>query len=283
MFAEFACLTNFTFLTGASHPEDYVHRALVLGMGTLAVADENSVAGIVRAHVLMRDIGRRVRERQAWDRDHDPIGPPRPAHIPAPESFPIDLIPRLIPAARLVLTDAPDVIALPRTRVGWGQLSRLLSKGRLRAEKGACFLHLADVLDHAEDLHLLLVPHPQQTPCGAYGWGPHVDALSRRFAGRMHLMLAPTYDGGDTARFRDLTALALRLGLPTLASAAPRMHHGGRRRLADVLSAIRLGCRVEALGRSAQANGEQRLRSEAEMRAIFVGYEDAVDRAGADP
>ncbi len=281
MFAELACLTNFTFLTGASHPEDYVHRALILGIEALAVADENSVAGIVRAHVLMRDIARRVKERQVWDRDNDPIGPPRPAHISAPPSFPLDLIPRLIPAARLVLTDAPDVIALPRTRVGWGQLSRLLSKGRLRAEKGACLLHLADVLDHAEDLHLLLVPHPQQTPCGAYGWGPHAEVLSRRFAGQMHLMLAPTYDGADRARFRDLTALAARLGLPTLASAAPRMHHGGRRRLADVLSAIRLGCRVEALGRSAQANGEQRLRSEAEMRAIFAGYEDAVDRAGA--
>jgi len=281
MFAEFACLTNFTFLTGASHPEDYVQRALLLGLDTLAVADENSVAGIVRAHVLMRDIARRVKERQDWDRDHAPIGPPRPPQIPQPESFPIYTIPRLIPAARLVLTDAPEVIALPRTRVGWGRLSRLLSLGRLRAEKGACILHLADLLDHAEDLHLLLVPQARRTGCGAYGWGPHMDALTRRFAGRMHLMLSPAYDGADAARFDALTEVATRFGLPTLASAAPRMHHGGRRRLADVLSAIRLGCRVEALGRQAQANGEQRLRSEAEMLRIFAGHEDAVARAGA--
>jgi error-prone DNA polymerase len=71
------------------------------------------------------------------------------------------------------------------------------------------------------------------------------------------------------------------LGIPTLASAAPRMHHGARRRLADVLSAIRLRTKVERLGRSALANGEQRLRSEVEMRRIFAGYEGAVDRAGA--
>ncbi|TNJ41409.1 error-prone DNA polymerase [Phaeobacter sp. B1627] len=283
MFVEFACLSNFTFLTGATHPEEYVMRALELGIAGLAIADENSVAGIVRAHVAVRDIARRVEERQAWEREHTIIGPPCPDHLAKgqeDESFPIYAVPRLFPAARLVFRDAPDVIALPRTRIGWGRLSRLLSCGRLRAEKGSCILKLQDLLDHAQDLHLLLVPQSHPSPCGAYGWGPHMDALTRRFAGRMHLLMAPSYDGADTLRFAALTEMAERYCLPTLAAAAPRMHHGCRRRLGDVLSAIRLGLRVDALGRNALANGEQRLRSEADMRRIFAGYEDAVTRAG---
>ena len=279
MFAEFACLSNFTFLTGASHPEEYAARALELGIAAVAIADENSVAGIVRAHAECRDIRRRVQERQAWDRRNTPIGPPRPADIAQPPSFPVYETVRLIPAARLVFTDAPEVIALPVNRTGWGSLTRLISAGRLRAEKGSCTLHLADLLEFADGLHLLLLPQAQHLPGGAGGWGPHMDALTRRFGGRMHLMMAPAYDGGDRARFAALAELAKHLNLPPLASAAPRMHHGRRRRLGDVLSAIRLRCKVEELGRAAMANAEQRLRSEAEMRRLFRGYETAVDNA----
>jgi error-prone DNA polymerase len=106
-----------------------------------------------------------------------------------------------------------------------------------------------------------------------------MDALTRRFAGRMHLLMAPAYDGRDRRRFARLAALADELNLPAIASAAPRMHHGSRRRLADVLSAIRLRCRVEDLGRAALANAEQRLRAPDEMRRIFQGHEDALMRA----
>ena len=281
MFAEFANLSNFTFLTGASHPEEYVQRALVLGIPALAIADENSVSGIVRAHTEARDIARRVRERLAWDKDNDPIGPPCPTGIARPASFPIYDMPRLIPAAKLVFTDAPPVIALPETRAGWGNLCRLISRGRLLADKGNCTLHLCDLLEFAGGLHLLLVPQAQRWQGGAGGWLPHMGGLTRRFGGRMHLLMAPAYDGTDGARFAQITTWAAELGIPTLASAAPRMHHGARRRLADVLSAIRLRTKVERLGRSALANGEQRLRSEVEMRRIFAGYEGAVDRAGA--
>ncbi|QAX31802.1 error-prone DNA polymerase [Leisingera sp. NJS204] len=279
MFAEFACLSNFTFLTGASHPEEYVTRALELGIAAVAIADENSVAGIVRAHAECRGIARQVRERQAWNRQNTPIGPPPPEGIAPPLSFPIYDAPRLIPAARLIFSDAPEVIALPVNRAGWGSLTRLLSTGRLRAQKGSCLLHIADLLEFAEGLHLLLLPQTEHGLSGAGGWGPHMDGLTRRFAGRMHLLMAPVYDGGDRARFAQLADLARHLNLPPLASAAPKMHHGSRRRLGDVLSAIRLRCKVETLGRAAMANGEQRLRSEAEMRRLFRGHETAVDNA----
>ena len=280
MFAELACLSNFTFLTGASHPEEYMRAGLETGVEALAVADVNSVAGIVRAHVWAREVARKVKERAAWDAEYGEIGPPRPPHLPVVRSYPVTAQPRLIPAARLRFTDAPDVIALPQTRIGWGRLSRLLSVGRLRAEKGDCSLQIADLLEHAEDLHLLLVPQAHPQPDGAGGWGPHMDALTRCFGGRIHLMMAPQYDGRDHARFAHLTGFAQTWGIPTLASAAPCLHHGSRRRLGDVLTAIRSGCRVEDLGRAALCNGEQRLRSEAEMLRIFKGFEDAVHRAG---
>ncbi|MDE4133047.1 error-prone DNA polymerase [Phaeobacter sp. QD34_3] len=279
MSVELAILSNFTFLTGASHPEEYVARAVELGIEALAIADENSVAGIVRAHSAARDIARRVAERQAWDRRNSPIGPPRPAHVPPAPSFPIYAVPRLIPAARLVFTDTPPVIALPMDRSGWGSLCRMLSTGRLRAEKGTCLLQLSDLLAFSEGLHLLLLPQAEHWPGGAGGWQPHMEGLTRRFAGRMHLMMSPAYDGRDGRRFARLAALADELSLPTVASAAPRMHHGSRRRLADVLSAIRLRCRVEDLGRAALANAEQRLRAPEEMARIFRGHEGALMRA----
>ncbi|MBQ0750586.1 MAG: error-prone DNA polymerase, partial [Roseovarius sp.] len=88
-------------------------------------------------------------------------------------------------------------------------------------------------------------------------------------------------DGRDPARFARLEGLAARLGLPTVAAAAPILHRGHRRRLADVLSAIRLGVTVDRLGRHALRNAEQRLRSEEEMRRLFAGHEGAVSRAAS--
>ncbi|MFO7771761.1 MAG: PHP domain-containing protein, partial [Roseovarius gahaiensis] len=78
MFAELSITSNFTFLTGASHPEDYVHRAAALGLPAIAIADDNSVAGIVRAHSAAREIARQVAERRKIEARDGPIGPPSP-------------------------------------------------------------------------------------------------------------------------------------------------------------------------------------------------------------
>ncbi len=272
MFAELSITSNFTFLTGASHPEEFVDRAAALGLSAIAIADDNSVAGVVRAHVRAREIARLVAERKAWENTHAPVGPPRPGHVPPPPSFPVHAAPRLIPAARLLPADAPPVTVLPEDRSGWKTLCRILTTGRLRAAKGRCELRLADLLSRPEGVQLLLWPGD---------WARFADALHRRFAGRMHLLMRPHYDGRDAERFAGLEQAAAGLGIPTLASAAPIMHHGRRRRLADVLSAIRLKCRVDELGRAALPNAERRLRSQGEMRRLFAGHERAVDRAQA--
>ncbi|WP_415404949.1 error-prone DNA polymerase [Tateyamaria sp. SN3-11] len=281
MFVELSITSNFTFLTGASHPEEYMNRAAVLGMEAIAIADDNSVAGIVRAHTEAKAIARMVEERRAFDRAYGLIGPPKPDHIPDPPHLVLNVTPRLIPGARLVFSDAPPITVLPENREGWRSLCRIISAGRLRAEKGQCDLQLADLEEFARGLHLLLWPQAQGVPGGAGDWTQTAQRLTRRFGGKMHVMMVPRYDGRDTQRFDRITDQANRLGLPTMASAGPRMHHGARRKLADVLCAVRLKCRVDALGRAALSNGEGRLRGQAEMLRIFAGHEEAVHRAGA--
>jgi DNA-directed DNA polymerase III PolC len=259
-FVELSALSNFTFLVGGSHPEELMERAAAMGMPALAVADVNSVAGIVRAHTRARELAR----------DGGPVV-------------------RLIPAARVVLADGFAVTCLPRDRAGWGRLCRLLSLGRLRAAKGDCTLHLDDLLDWGTGLEMLVLPlgrrltlaeAPPAPMADGSRWRAHVRSLAHRFPGQVHLAMAPHYDGQDPDRFRQLSGLARALGIPTVATGLPFLHHGSRRRLADVLTAIRLGLPVDRLGRRALPNNEGRLRTEAEMLRIFRGHHDAVSRAG---
>ncbi len=268
MFTELSVTSNFTFLTGASHPEEYMARAALLGMEAVAIADDNSVAGIVRAHTEARKIRRQVQERRDWDAKNAPIGPPAPLGLPKPPSAPVGTTPRLIPAARLVFCDAAPLTVLPRTRAGWGHLCRIISRGRLRAEKGECDIALADFLEFQGDLEILLWPEGR--------WEDTAQRLKRTCADRLHLLMRPRYDGRDAERFDRLAARARALDLPLIASGAPMMHHGARRRLADVLTAIRTKTKVDTLGRLALANSEQRLRSTEEMMQLFVGHQDAV-------
>ncbi|WP_204112943.1 error-prone DNA polymerase [Shimia biformata] len=282
MLAELSITSNFTFLTGASHPEEYMRRAAMVGLDAIAIADENSVAGIVRAHAEAREIARRVAERRRFDDEVGLIGPPCPEGCDPGPSMPIYATPRLIPAARLVLADTPDVTALPENRAGWASLCRMLSRGRLRVEKGQCHLTLDDLMENGDGLCLILHPHPhaRHVARGAGGWAPHLNRLKRRFAGRLWLGLTPAYDGEDAARFAHLARLGREQGLPLVASAMPVMHHGARRKLADVVTAIRTGTRVDFLGREALTNGERRLRGAEEMARIFADYPEALAETG---
>ena len=148
----------------------------------------------------------------------------------------------------------------------------------MRAPKGECRLELSDLLDWGEGLEMLILPPDQRltlamappAPMGDMGrWRAHVGKLHRRFPGQVSLAMAPRYDGQDPERFGQLAVTAQALGIPPVATGLPFLHHGGRRRLADVLTAVRLGVTVDKLGRQALPNNEGRLRSEAEMLRIF--------------
>ena len=127
-YAELAATSNFSFLRGASHPEELVARAIELGLSGLGIADRNSVAGVVRAHVYLRE-----------HRDKAP-------------KF------HLLCGARLVFADgAPDVLAYPQDRAAWGRLTRLLTRGNLRAKKGECELRFKDLLEFQEGLRFVVM------------------------------------------------------------------------------------------------------------------------------
>ncbi len=128
-FAEFAVTTNFSFLRGASHPEELVAQALALGLKGIGIADRNSLAGVVRAHVFARD------------------------NEAAAQGF------KLAIGARLVFCDGtPDILAFPRDRVAYSRLTRLLTCGNLKAQKGICLLTRADLLAFADGLQLIVMP-----------------------------------------------------------------------------------------------------------------------------
>ena len=124
-YAELAVTTNFTFLTGASHPEEMVERAAGLGLEALAITDRNTLAGVVRAHVRLREL-RGELKREAGPKTRS--------------------LPKLIIGARLIFTDTPlEVIALAPDRAAYARLCRLLTLGKRRAKKGGCELTLDDL------------------------------------------------------------------------------------------------------------------------------------------
>ena len=138
---ELATTTNFTFLTGASHPEEYVLRAHALGHAGIGIADRNTLAGVVRAHS-------QVEALRAQGVDGGGVAP----------DF------RLAIGARLAFRDGtPDLLAYPTDRAAYGRLCRLLTTGNMRAEKGDCVLRLDDLLEWQEGLCLAVLP-PRRLP-----------------------------------------------------------------------------------------------------------------------
>jgi DNA-directed DNA polymerase III PolC len=238
-FSEFCITSNFTFLTGGSHPQEYARAASEMGMPAFAIADINSVAGIVRAHQELREILRETGKAS-----------------------------RLIPAATLETVDGFRVTALPCNRVGWGNLCRILTLGRRRADKGSCDLNFADILEWGGDQIFLI--HPISD------YQTYARQLSHAFAGQCFLMLSPHYDGHDTMRFSKFSRIARQLEIPTIASAAPIMHNAKRRRTTDIMTCIREGLRIDQIGKNALTNAECRLRANKEIHNIFNNFPDSI-------
>ena len=273
MFAELSIISNFTFLTGASHPEEYIERAALLGLPAIAIADVNSVTGIVRAHNAVRDVKRLIKDRKSKSL----IGPPRPKNIKKPPSLNLDTVPRLIPGSKLQLIDGFEVTVLPKSRKGWGTLCRCLSKGRLRNNKGLCDLVINEIIEELDDVVLLI--HSPETPWNVKKsklWLENSALLKNKFNQDIYIVLTPEYDGIDPKRFKHIRKLSEIIRCDLVTSAHPIMHHSKRRKLADVLTAIRLGKTIDQLGKNALPNAERRLRSYSEILQIFSRYPTAI-------
>jgi error-prone DNA polymerase len=248
-FAELAAATNYSFLRGASHPSDMVARAIELGMAGIGIADRNSVAGVVRAHVALKEA--QAEARRLWGRELD---------------F------RLVVGARLVFADGtPDIIAYPATRFGWGRLTRLLTIGNLRAGKGDCILRFGDLLAHGEDLLLIVMA------------GETDEFALRRLAearpGSVWLGATLPRGGADRRRLERLAGLARRAGVPLLATNDALYAAPEQRRLHDILSCIREKVTITEAGRLLAANAERHLKGPEEMARLFRDRPEAVAAA----
>ena len=236
-YAELAVTTNFSFLRGASDPEELVTAAKQLGLKGLGIADRNSVAGVVRAHVAAREL------------EHGRA------------NF------KVIVGARLVFADAtPDILAYPRDRAGWGRLTRLLTLGKRRAEKGDCILRLPDLLDFIEGLNLIVVPPPQ---VDAGRLDPLLAQLKAAAGRHVWLAVGMLYRGDDARRLAHLTSIATAAGVPLLAINDVLYHAPERRALQDVVTCIREHLTLETAGCVLEANAERHLKPAVEMARLF--------------
>jgi error-prone DNA polymerase len=240
-YAELAASTNFSFLTGASQPAEMVETALALGHSGIGIADRNSVAGVVRAWRHLRDARQEGRGTDF----------------------------KLATGARLVFADAtPDIIVYPINRKGWGQLTRLLSAGNLRSEKGACTLSLPDLPDTCDDWVLILVnPAPDSE-----------EILARLRPKTRHIWIGAAMNraGRDKRRLAGLQSLSSRTGVPLIAINDALYATPAARPLHDVMTCIREKTTIQKAGRLLAANAERHLKPKAEMARLFADIPDAL-------
>jgi len=234
-YLEFAVASNFSFLRGASHPEELMVQAQSIGLAGLGLCDRNSVAGVVRAHLAKREQ---------------------------------NLTLAYHPGARLVFADGtPDILAYPRDRAGWGRLTRLLTVGNLRGEKGECILRLDDLLAHSFGLELVVMGGDAHLLSTLRAAAPH----------RVRLAASMLYRGRDDARLKRLAALAREAEMPLIAVNDVHFHHPDRRPLADVLTCIREKVTIDRAGRRLSPNAERFLKPPEEMARLFRDAPEAIE------
>ena len=275
-FSELNIMSNFTFLKGGSSPEEYAQFASLIGLDSIAIADENSVAGLVRAHTELEEIANQVNKRKNFEKKYGIIGPTKEHPIEYPSSN-IYNIARLIPATCLILRDQVTITAIPKNKNGWSTLTKLLSIGNLRAPKGECHLKLADIIQEIRNTYLLLHPPQPDDKCDSNSdWIAKIKPLVCYFPKDTFLLLSPKYNGMDLDYFSKIDQLSKKLETPLLASASPIMHKSERRQLTDILTAIRMKKKVQNLGKDALTNAEQKMRDAKSIYSLFKKYPEAI-------
>ena len=242
-YAELQVTSNFSFLRGASHPEELVATAAALGYRAIAITDRNTLAGVVRAHAVAKL-----------------------AEI------------RFVVGARLDLDDGPSLLCFPTDRAAYGRLSRLLTTGRRRAPKGECRIGLADVLAHGDGQILIALPPAEMTgqKAEAEAFASSLQTLGPCCEGRLYLAAQKLYRGDDDRRLAALAAFAAERRIPLVASGDVHAHVASRRPLQDVLTCIREGCTLPTAGFRLHANAERHLKPPDEMARLFRAYPQAI-------
>ncbi|WP_160007685.1 error-prone DNA polymerase [Rhizobium sp. 18055] len=266
-FFEIGAKTNFSFLEGASKPEEMVLQAAILKLGGLGIADRNSVAGVVRAHAQAKALRKKFERKKQGLLEKDE----KPEDVLDPIQFQ--------PGARLVFSDAtPDILAYPQDRKGWAHLCRLLSTGNLRTEKGNCLLTEADLIEWGDRMMLAVIPdlaladdplrHPAFEAC--------LTRLRGRFRDKLYMVLSPAHDGRDKRVFAVLSGLAARNRVPLLATNQPIYHNTARRPLSDIVTSIREHVPIPEAGFLLAPNAERYIKHGREMTRLFRDCPDAI-------
>lgn len=236
-YVELLTASAFSFLEGASHPESLIAQAANLGHAAIGLADLNTVAGVVRAHMAAKAAGL-----------------------------------RLLVGCRLRLADAPDMICYPENRAAWGRLCRLLTLGKTRTVKGACLLHFADILAHAQGQVFIVAPPAVINP----EFCQWLAAAAVALRGQIYLAAVRRYAPDDAARLHDLQNLASRAGVTLIAANDVLYHDPETRLLHDVLRCIRHGCTIAEAGYRLEAHGERHLKPAPEMSRLFKKFPQAI-------
>ena len=297
-YAELAVTTNFSFLRGASHPQEMVARADDLGLTAIGIADRNSFAGVVRAYD-------EAKKRKI----------------------------KLLVGTRLVTTDGFEVLTYPTDRTAYGRLCRLITAGNLKAKKSECHLSFAEILNAAEGQIFIALPpaeltfgsdsisaHPRENILEKITspWRGEVDARSaagggdataplvtplrplrgrpspsrggfevfttrlaalvRAAPGRTFLAGVHYHRGDEPHRLGLLAELGARCGAPLVAVNDVLYHAPERRPLVDVLTCIREKCTIAEAGLRLSVNAERHLKAPAEMARLFAAFPDAIAR-----
>ncbi|RIJ47722.1 DNA polymerase III subunit alpha [Maribellus luteus] len=242
-YTELQVTTNFSFLRGGSHPEEIVERAAELGYKALAITDSNTLAGAVRAHVA-------ARERNI----------------------------RFIPGCRLDLLDGPPLLVYPTNKSAYSNLSGLLTKGNLRAEKGECFLYRADVYKYADAIKFIALPPASLNKGFDFepGFIKALEEYKEALGDSLYLGASFAYHGDDHKKLFRLSRLSKRLKIPMVATNNVYYHVPERRELQDILTCVREKCTIGAAGFKLHQNAERYLKPAAEMQRLFRDYPKAM-------
>ncbi|AKJ27839.1 error-prone DNA polymerase [Caldimonas brevitalea] len=245
-YAELHCLSNFSFQRGASHPGELVERAAALGYDALALTDECSLAGVVRAYQSLLDLQREAREQGR---------PPPTLQLLTGSEF-------------AVSGDSPfRLVVLACNRNGYGNLSEFITRLRRASPKGHYKLEWSQLLpSRLHDTVVLLVPERSasfDTVHAQARW------FQRQFDGRAWLAVELLLQADDTAWLHKLREVSRLTGLPLVAAGDVHLHVRSRKPLQDVLTAIRLGRPVRECGTALQPNAERHLRTRLRLAQVY--------------
>ncbi|TDG36512.1 DNA polymerase III subunit alpha [Pedobacter changchengzhani] len=244
-YCELQVTSNFSFLRGASHPEELVEQAAAFGYSKIAITDVNTMAGIVRAHSEAR-------------------------------KFDISII----PACKLELLDGPSLLAYPTDKEAYGRLSALLSMGNFRAEKGKCYLYVKDVEEYKKGIIFIAIAPDALSNVFDFeaNFATQLQNYKALFGKKLYLGVNRSYHGQDQKRVFRLDQLSKKIGIPLVATNDVYYHQPQRRELQDILTCVREKCTIQNAGFRLKMNAERHLKSIEEMQRLFRPYPDAIEK-----